>query len=270
MIWLVLTVISSLFCSAWADGLYFTYGLGVEQWGMISKYCDGQRQSPIDLDTSIAKNVTEQKRLQLVNAAVNPTKVTVKNNGITVAFALTYPPSKQLVLRGGPLEGEFKFAGLHFHWGCEHSEDHQRYPMEMHLVFYNQDYKTVDEAQFQENGLAVLGYFFANSTKAKNQRWIDSLQSIKKTGSSYTFVHPQYMNIANLVGSDLRPYFSYDGSLTTPPCYETVSWIVHREPLLITNKQLKLFQSLRGKFGYMRDNYRPIQMLNEREITLYH
>ncbi|XP_065086353.1 carbonic anhydrase 2-like [Ochlerotatus camptorhynchus] len=249
--------------------VYFTYGSGIEQWGLISKYCEGERQSPIDLDTSVAKTVPDPIPLELVNVKENPINVRVKNNGHTVIFSLTYPASKGLGLRGGPLEGTFNFASLHFHWGSEHTIDTEWFPLEMHMVFYNQDYGSLHKAQFQPNGLAVLGYFFSNQSGTESRRWVDSLKSVKKAGSGYTFVHPSYMNLARIIGLKPKPYFYYRGSLTTPPCYETVSWIVQKEPLVISSAQLNLFECLKGKHGYLRGNYRPVQNLNGRTVWIY-
>jgi carbonic anhydrase len=36
---------------------------------------------------------------------------------------------------------------------------------------------------------------------------------------------------------DGRLYWTYDGSLTTPPLTETVTWIVFQEPIGFSNKQ---------------------------------
>lgn len=145
----------------------------------------------------------------------------------------------------------------------------ERFPLEMHMVFYNQEYGSVHKAQFQPNGLAVLGYFFAERSGAEARRWIDSLKSVKAAGSKYTFVHPNYMNLAKIIGRKVKSYFYYPGSLTTPLCYETVSWIIQKAPLTISPAQMKLFNSLKAKHGLMKNNYRPLQDLNGRSILFY-
>lgn len=35
-----------------------------------------------------------------------------------------------------------------------------------------------------------------------------------------------------------RDFFTYEGSLTTPPCSEVVTWLVLREPLKITEVEV--------------------------------
>jgi len=71
------------------------------------------------------------------------------------------------ILSGGPLDNmQYKFVQLHFHWGrnCyEGSEtliNNQSYSMEMHAVFYNENYQSFQEALNRSDGLIVLAYFY--------------------------------------------------------------------------------------------------------------
>ncbi|KAJ3607978.1 hypothetical protein NHX12_025029 [Muraenolepis orangiensis] len=57
-------------------------------------------------------------------------------------------------------------------------------------------------------------------------------------------------------------FITYDGSMTIPPCYETVTWILMNKPmhslrLLSQNQPSQIFLS-------MSDNLRPVQPLNHR------
>jgi len=62
---------------------------------------------------------------------------------------------------------------------------------------------------------------------------------------------------------ETRHYFSYDGSLTTPPCTEGVHWIVLRDPIHISAGQLEQFLAVCG------DNARPVQALYDRKLEAY-
>lgn len=37
-----------------------------------------------------------------------------------------------------------------------------------------------------------------------------------------------------------RDYYTYNGSLSQPPCSEIVTWIVQQEPIAISSSQVKL------------------------------
>ena len=50
-----------------------------------------------------------------------------------------------------------------------------------------------------------------------------------------------------------RGYYSYMGSLTTPPCTEEVLWLVMRQPVQVSAEQIATFARL------YRNNARPVQ-----------
>ena len=61
----------------------------------------------------------------------------------------------------------------------------------------------------------------------------------------------------------------YLGSLTTPPCYETVRWHVMKEMMTVTEEQMEQFRMiLRGTnvSDTVAPNYRPVQPLNDRMV----
>ena len=74
------------------------------------------------------------------------------------------------LLGGGPLNVDYEFVEMHFHWGevkddqfiggSEHSIDGHKYPIELHMVHRNIHDEEVSEALEHENGLTVLGFKF--------------------------------------------------------------------------------------------------------------
>lgn len=72
----------------------------------------------------------------------------------------------QPIVSGGPLNGIYEFAQLHFHWGgndtmgSEDRIDDRSFPMELHMVFYKKQYRNSRSAMDQPDGLTVLAFFY--------------------------------------------------------------------------------------------------------------
>ena len=76
--------------------------------------------------------------------------------------------------------------------------------------------------------------------------------------------------------SELMPktinYVTYEGSLTYPGCYETVTWVVMNNPIYITKDDLSIWNDLQQTEikqtnpVFMSPNYRPLKPLNNRLI----
>ena len=67
----------------------------------------------------------------------------------------------------------------------------------------------------------------------------------------------------NLNLPDNRAYFTYSGSLTTPPCTENVQWFIFKNPITVSLSQVEKLKALMPL-----NNYRDEQSLNDREIKL--
>lgn len=93
---------------------------------------------------------------------------------------------------------------------------------------------------------------------------IDALEQVRGQGDRANI--SETFNLKQLIGEDrLTRYYRYDGSLTTPPCFESVVWTVAIDPLKISFSQLRAFQSLHdSQIKLIQDTYRPIQRLGTR------
>jgi carbonic anhydrase len=70
---------------------------------------------------------------------------------------------------------------------------------------------------------------------------------------------------------DLTDFWSYDGSLTTPPCTEGIKWNVLRNVQPISKRQLKRFTDLwsgNQEYANGEGNIRDVQPLNGRKIFM--
>ncbi|GAB0093462.1 Carbonic anhydrase [Sergentomyia squamirostris] len=243
------------------------------QWSEKWPQCGGGRQSPIDLSLPSCDRDFGPP-LQPVFFKKNPHTTTIRNLGHTIQYSFAYNGSSP-ILAGGFLEAEYIFAQLHFHFGSndysgsEHSVNGISYPMEMHLVFYNSNYNSTEDASQHADGLVVLGVFFQVLERTANQRFALYLSDVPTDGSEVRLQNPRSHRLFDFVGSMDFHYATYEGSLTTPPCSEAVTWIVSTRSREISRQDLENFRSLQGYEGLMSDNNRPLQRNNGR-TCLYH
>ncbi|KAI5938973.1 Carbonic anhydrase 5A, mitochondrial [Manis javanica] len=181
----------------------------------------------------------------------------------------------QAGISGGPLENHYRLRQFHFHWGAanergsEHTVDGHAYPAELHLVHWNSvKYQNYKEAVLGENGLAVIGVFLKLGAHHEElQKLLEVFPKIKHKGARAALgpFHP-----ACLLPT-CRDYWTYPGSLTTPPLTESVTWIVQKQPVEVAPDQLAalrtlLVSALGEEEKTMANNYRPIQPLMGRKV----
>ena len=76
-----------------------------------------------------------------------------------------------------------------------------------------------------------------------------------------TTVEGATVNALDLLPSE-GTYFSYPGSLTTPPCSEGVKWHVLTTPTQMSQAQLDAMAEI------LHGNFRPVQELHDRELDV--
>lgn len=248
---------------------------GPSHWGEEYQTCVGKHQSPINIEEHNVKNVSYEP-LSFIGLE-NPRSSHVLNNGHTVMLRTN--ESEAAMVSGGPLgKKTYVFEQLHFHWGAndwEGSEDlinNHSFAMELHAVFYNNVYKSMAEAMKHPDGLTVLAYFYeaGNDTNPTYTPIVDVLSSMISVGTKYALQAP--LLLSRLLVPDpstMENYFTYEGSLTTPPCLEIVTWIDFKEPQMLSHDQLAAFRDIQSVDGHkLTHNFRPIQPLDDRIV--YH
>lgn len=248
-------------------------GFGPSNWYQEHAICGGPEQTPINIEHSEAKCERISWNIRYLNNRISSVKL--QNDGHGFKFLFDFAGGITPILRFTDAEGvrhKYTLHSAHIHWGSdcqggsEHTLNGHRYAAEMHLVHFNSKYQTIDEAAPLDDGLAVLGIFFEladNSTyEAKYANsFTKYLPEIPKKGDTfYVPKEEQFKNILGLIKSNVRNVYSYDGSLTTPPCFESVRWIVSADPIRIYPSELKAFQKV------FPANFRPLQKRNNREV----
>lgn len=219
---------------------------GPEFWKKLEKdsECGGIKQSPVNITTNQVVEGTfglSPKSFHYSNA----TEVSkVINNGHTIEY-LFESENNVLSYNGN----DYVLKQYHFHAPSEHTIDGIRFPLEIHMVHAS-----------QESGQYVV--FALLVTEGPSSKTFDFLLDYlpvepgesKEVNSLHHFNDP----LASLTSGTL---FHYMGSLTTPPCTESVSWFVLKEPLGLAEDQIAVLTDLMPL-----NNYRDTQPLNQRKI----
>jgi carbonic anhydrase len=222
------------------DHATFSYNgdTGPGFWDEINSACattSTSRQSPININWAKV-----DRSLTALDTQLGEASFTLTNPGYTIKA--TPATSGTLVLNGTT----YTLLQFHFHTLSEHTIKGQHSVMELHAVF-----------QDENSNLAVIGVLYrmgkANPFLAKILR----AGLPEKTTSD-----PVTVNNLNLADTfpDLSSYYTYPGSLTTPPCSETVTWLVLKQQAQLSASQYKEFQKVLG------NDFRPVQPRNGRLV----
>jgi len=233
----------------------------------------GERQSPIDIKT--AEAVPVKGDMSNLDYKYDPATVKIVNTGSSWRMDFS---SDGTNLTGGPLEGNYKILQMHAHWGkkdgggSEHTIDGKQYDAELHIVHYNDKYGDPSQAVDKPDGLAVLGMFLkAGSSHGELEKICKNLSSVPTKDKSVVkdedFLDPTKFLPGN------KTFFTYPGSLTTPPLFESVTWIVFKEPVEVSEAQLETMRNLKigeeeGCPDCMVDNFRPPCDLKGRTVRV--
>uniref|UniRef100_A0A670IJM5 Carbonic anhydrase n=2 Tax=Podarcis muralis TaxID=64176 RepID=A0A670IJM5_PODMU len=245
---------------------------GPPEWYKSYPIAQGNHQSPIDIIPTQAIYDPCLKPLSISYESCS--SIDISNNGHSVMVDFKDVDDKTAV-SGGPLEDPYRLKQFHFHWGAsqdsgsEHTIDGNPFPCELHLVHWNaKKYVTFEEAAAAPDGLAVIGVFLEiGEEHASMNRLTDALYMVKFKGTKAQF---KSFDPSSLLPSCLD-YWTYPGSLTTPPLNESVTWIVLKETIKISDKQMEKFRTLlftteEDERIQMVNNFRPAQPLKGRVV----
>ncbi|KAJ3231470.1 hypothetical protein HDU81_003740 [Chytriomyces hyalinus] len=208
---------------------------GAAKWGALSyDTCStGRFQSPIDFkDEQFA--IPHGPALTWDEWAHD---TPLENTGHTVQ--LQFNETSARLLTRDVNGSDTKVLQAHFHSPSEHHINGKYFPLELHFVHVS-DVKKI----------SVIGLFFELGPR---NAWLDQFISgipeheHEKNKLDHLYMGSMYEALME------RNYFSYSGSLTTPPCTEEVLWMVAREPVTVSDAQLAYLRAV------MPFNSRPTQ-----------
>lgn len=217
---------------------------GPEHWDEIEKQsdCDGKQQSPINI---IEVNAVDDASLKPIDIHYsNKVKIhEITNNGHSIQY--NFDEGDFIIVH----DVEYKLKQIHFHEPSEHTINGIRYPLEMHLVHVSKD-----------NKVTVLAIMAKEGESSETFTFLEKYLPINK---GETKLIDTYFDLNKSLPND-KGYFTYGGSLTTPPCTESVTWFVYKTPITISLDQVNQLQKLMPV-----NNYRNEQPVNGRIIKQF-
>ena len=243
-----------------------------EEWFPIS--ASGECQSPIEIQES---HCIQEPSLPPLQCEYKPeVSRTILNNGH--GWKVMADPDMSR-LSGGPLSGEYRLVQYQAHWGSgdgegsEHVLDGERYDAELHLVHCNTKYRSLYQALQRPDGLAIIAVLLKLGRQHQEfSKLCIILNHVQRKGLQ------RDISALNLSPDMFLPvnksYFTYAGSLTTPPLSECVTWLVFREPVEISRWQLAEMRRLNisspeEEESRILANCRPPQPVGERRVVVY-
>jgi carbonic anhydrase len=197
---------------------------------------DGKMQSPI--------NIIPTKDENLAPLDINYTSKakSIINNGHSIQVNIEDGSTLKV-------DGKvYKLKQFHFHVPSENNIKGDVFPLEAHFVHVSDDGK-----------IAVIGVMFKEGEENPTLKKIWANLDKLKVGEAIE-CKADIADIKSLLPQKSQ-YYSFKGSLTTPPCTEGVNWFVYKDPLSVSKEQVNSFFS---QFGF--PNNRPVQPVNGREI----
>lgn len=236
-----LSILSTILTSAQQAEWGYTGDTAPNKWGYIQgaeKCGQSKSQSPINI---VNKKVKLDSKLPAIkfNYSLGDIKDIV-DNGHSLQFDFK---------EGSYMEYEgTKYALIQFqaHEESEHTIDGVRYPLELHFVHKSAAGKII-----------VVGVMVKEGDENSYFEKLKVFKTLAKNAKADTDIafDPEKMYPAN------KAYYTYEGSLTTPPCSDQVTWIVFRNPITMTDDEIEDVAKHLPK-----SNNRPVQPINGRVV----
>lgn len=211
---------------------------GPAEWGRLDSTFStctlGEAQSPIDIKGAKTADLPPLK------FDYNAVPLNIVDNGHTIQ--VNYPPGSTLSVG----DKTYILKQFHFHHPSEEHVNGHGYDMVAHLVHADAD-----------GHLAVVAVLLK---KGSQNIFLETIwKNIPAQKEKAVDVPGVTVNVKDLLPANAG-YYTFAGSLTTPPCSEGVRWYVLKEQVGLSSGQIAAFAKRYAM------NARPIQPLNGREL----
>ncbi|CAG9559576.1 unnamed protein product [Danaus chrysippus] len=230
--------------------------------------CGGRSQSPVDLPYTPLVKAKESRQLMFLNYDVLPKNLMLSHDGKRIVLYGEWKPINQPLIYGGAAHSRrYLFHSLTLHRPSEHRIGGLQFPMETQVLFISAEYKSFEEAikASLKDAQAFLGivniYKYDNHTQ-------QGLEELLKAGSK-RFNTSMSLLPLGFFSPPLQQYACYQGSLTFPPCTESVLWLIRAKALPITRKAMDAASSIFEE-DHVGSCLREPQSLNDRRVYYFH
>jgi carbonic anhydrase len=236
-----LALAASSACAAHA-GPHWGYGgeAGPAHWAAMEpefKACGlGHEQSPIDIQSDAAQKAT----LPAIEFAYKPSPLKIIDNGHSIQVNVA--PGSSISVGGH----RYELVQFHFHKPSEEAINGKRSDMVAHLVHRDSEGHLAVVAVLLEQGAI-------NPMVATLWNNLPSHKEVETSPAGVTIDAAQLLPASHA-------YYTFNGSLTTPPCSEGVMWFVLKNPATLSTSEIDRFARVYPM------NARPVQPLNGRVI----
>lgn len=195
----------------------------------------GERQSPIDIEKAAPAELPE------IEFGYQPVPLVVTDTGFTIQ--VNVPAGSGGITVG---KDHYELVQFHFHRPSEEKIRGRRYALVVHLVHKS-----------AEGKLAVVAVLFS---RGKGNRVLQQvLENMPAPGQKEKAVPGVRLDLSQLLPS-ARGYYTFEGSLTIPPCSEGVRWFVLKRVMQAKSGEILLFATR------YPDNARPTQPTHGRKV----
>ena len=248
--------------------------VGPADWHRASAECAGTRQSPVSLWTHrAARRSGGVAKLWVPTRAEGAASLRHEDGMVVLDLR-----DRGAVFTLSTLPDNYLLREVRTHTPAEHRLDNRRFQAEAHFVFDPVDAADLPTAQRAREPTLIVAVLFDETATGPGFGIVKDIMerapSVRAVGSSVSLpwnathgtdlLMPSGLHRRDWLQLSDEDYYEYDGSLTYPPCTETVRWMVSTKPRPITSQQLA---ALEDTVDVVTGNARPVSSINGREVA---